>query len=289
MTLALGTAQFGFPYGIANRGGQVTRADVAKILSAAHASGVDTIDTAIAYGESEACLGEVGVDGFKVVTKLPPIPDDVPDVAVWIIEHFRSSLVRLRQTNLYGLLLHRSQQLSGKRGKQIAMALEQIKSAGFVQKVGVSIYAPEELEIVTASCAIDLVQAPLNLIDRRLVESGWLQRLVDNDVEVHARSVFLQGLLMIPTGQIPAKFARWQNLWQTWQVWQTKYPEVTPAQACLRYVADLAGVHRIVVGVDSLGQFNELLAAVSRPVQHPWPALSSTDLDLIHPSNWNQL
>lgn len=289
MTIALGTAQFGLSYGIANQCGQVTRTDAAKIITAARASGVDTIDTAIAYGDSELCLGEVGIDGFKVVTKLPLIPDDVPDVTVWINEHLRASLHRLRQAKIYGLLLHRSHQLSGERGTQIVKALEHIKAQGLVQKIGVSIYAPEELENVTRSCAIDLVQAPLNLIDRRLVESGWLQRLVDKGIEIHARSIFLQGLLLISADQIPAKFARWQKLWQTWHVWQTKNPEVTPVQACLRYVADLAGVDQIVVGVDNLGQLNELLAAVSGTARYNWPAISSTDLDLIHPSNWNQL
>ncbi|MGP1664729.1 MAG: aldo/keto reductase, partial [Rhodanobacter sp.] len=71
MKLALGTVQFGLPYGIANPGGQIGRDDAGQILALARESGIDTLDTAIAYGDSEACLGAVGTKGFRVITKLP--------------------------------------------------------------------------------------------------------------------------------------------------------------------------------------------------------------------------
>src|SRR5450755_1692147 len=72
--IALGTVQFGLPYGIANRAGQVAHADVAAILAYARSAGVDTVDTAIAYGDSEKCLGDVGMQSWRVVSKLPPVP-----------------------------------------------------------------------------------------------------------------------------------------------------------------------------------------------------------------------
>ena len=81
MKLALGTVQFGLPYGIANQAGQASRSEAKLMLQLASASGIDTLDTAIAYGSSETCLGEAGVQGFKVVTKLPVVPDDCGDVS----------------------------------------------------------------------------------------------------------------------------------------------------------------------------------------------------------------
>ena len=93
--LALGTAQFGLSYGVANRGGQVDSRAVSAILARAAAAGVDTLDTAVSYGESEAVLGRAGVRGWKVVTKLPGLPPDVRDVAAWVDGQVRGSLDRL--------------------------------------------------------------------------------------------------------------------------------------------------------------------------------------------------
>jgi len=93
--LALGTAQFGLPYGIANQAGQVSRKDVSAMLQRAASNGIDTLDTAIAYGESEVALGQAGTQGFKLVTKLPALPDDRLDVISWVMEQVDASFTRL--------------------------------------------------------------------------------------------------------------------------------------------------------------------------------------------------
>ena len=80
MKLALGTVQFGVPYGVANSTGQVPESEGSSILSYARTLGIDTLDTAIAYGESERRLGSIGVAGWNVITKLPEIPNDFENV-----------------------------------------------------------------------------------------------------------------------------------------------------------------------------------------------------------------
>src|SRR3989338_1375415 len=196
MRLAIGTAQFGLHYGIANQGGQVTRSAAKAMLQLAAENGIDTLDTAIAYGESETCLGEVGTQGFKLVTKLPAVPDDCADVSGWVQEQVAASLARLGVNVVYGLLLHRPEQLLRSEGKALYHTLQNLKETGQVQKVGISIYAPSELEVLTKQYCFDLVQAPFNLVDCRLHTSGWLKRLKDEGVEIHTRSAFLQGLLL---------------------------------------------------------------------------------------------
>src|SRR4051812_31651776 len=94
--LALGTVQFGLKYGVANQSGQVSAADIAAILTQARSAGLDTLDTAIGYGDSETRLGESGVQGWQVITKLPPLPADISDVAGWIGSHLAASRQRLR-------------------------------------------------------------------------------------------------------------------------------------------------------------------------------------------------
>ena len=287
--LALGTVQFGLPYGIANQSGQVSREEATQILSLARGSGIDTLDTAIAYGDSEACLGEVGNNGFKVVTKLPDMPDGVADIGVWVDQQIHDSFRRLKVDSVYGLLLHRSPQLLGVRGRPMVQALERLKAEGVVRKIGVSIYNPQELDAVTHACAIDLVQAPLNLIDRRLLTSGWLRRLHDQGVEIHARSAFLQGLLLLPRAAIPAKFERWAHIWDAWHESLTRY-NLTATAACLQFPMSLPEVDRVVVGVDSAAQLRELIAITQSPVAlQDWTAMVCEDENLINPAQWNTL
>lgn len=288
MKLALGTAQFGLPYGIANQSGQVDREEVRQILDLARSSGINTLDTAIAYGDSEACLGKVGSQGFKVVTKLPGFPHEVSDLYAWVSDQIHASLHRLSLDSVYGLLLHHTQQLIGPRGQSLVHALERLKDQGVVQKIGVSIYSPQELEALTQVIKIDLVQAPLNLMDHRLITSGWLQRLHDQGVEVHTRSAFLQGLLLMPREAIPEKFGAWSHLLDCWHSW-LQDNRVTAAEACLAFVTSNPRIDRIVIGVESRAQLKELLRAADMGLPQPLPDLRCDDESLINPSNWNSL
>lgn len=285
--LALGTVQFGLPYGIANQAGQVSREQAGEILSVARESGIDTLDTAIAYGDSEANLGAIGTKGFKLVTKLPALPEGVADIEGWVKAQMQASLRRLDVDSVYGLLLHRSENLLG--ATPMVQALERLKAEGLVQKIGVSIYSPQELDAVTQACAIDLVQAPLNLMDRRLLTSGWLQRLHDQGIEVHARSVFLQGLLLMPRAAIPAKFERWALLWDAWHDGLARN-HLSATAASLQYPLSLPQIDRVVVGVDSASQLRELVVIAQTPaLQQDWSALVCEDENLINPAHWNAL
>lgn len=280
--LALGTVQFGLTYGIANESGQVSAAEAARILEVARAAGVDTLDTAIAYGDSEARLGEIGVGGWRVVTKLPPVPREVTDIGGWVDDEVRGSLRRLRVSRLTGLLLHRAADLSERDG--LHAALVRARERGQVEKVGVSIYGPEELDRL-ARIALDLVQAPFNVLDRRLATSGWLRRLHDAGVEVHTRSAFLQGLLLMPAEKRPRYFDRWAPLWRRWDAW-LRASGFTALEASLAFALATPGVARVVVGVDSATQLREILAACATRVVAIPDDLSSDDPGLISPVNW---
>jgi len=287
--LALGTVQFGLNYGVANEAGQVTSDEVQRILLFAGDKKIDVLDTAIAYGTSEDVLGQVGVDDFRVVTKLPSFPKAQDDISFWVREQVDASLKRLRQKKTYGLLLHRPQDLLGSDGDQLVEVLAELKAEGLVEKIGVSIYDPEDIDLVYDKIKIDLVQAPLNVVDRRLQSSGWLDRLKDNGVEVHVRSVFLQGLLLMEQRQIPAKFSRWSNLWDQWN--QTlEAASVSPLVACLSYPLSLEQVDRVIVGVDSAKQLSEILeAAKSANDEFDATFMRSSDVNLINPSKWAYL
>jgi len=284
--LALGTAQFGLPYGIANRRGQVPAGEVRAILAVARDTGVDTLDTAIMYGDSEQALGEAGVDAWRVVSKLPAFPEDTPDLAAWVRAEVAASLGRLRRERLDGLLLHRRQQILGPRGDELLAAVRQLQDDALAVKIGVSVYGPEELDALMPRFPFGLVQAPFSVLDRRLATSGWLARLGDAGVEVHVRSLFLQGLLLMPSADRPPRFARWQPLWERWANWLAE-TGLTPLQACLRFVLGTPGIGRAIVGIDRLAQLREILAAADGPPPTVPADLACTDPDLINPSRWS--
>ena len=288
MRLALGTAQFGLPYGIANQAGQVTRSAAKAMLGLAAANGIDTIDTAIAYGDSEACLGEVGVQGFKLVTKLPAVPDGCDDVKGWVQGQVAASLARLGVKSVYGLLLHRPEQLLESDGKALFQAVQGVKDTGQVQKVGVSIYAPSELEALTPQYRFDLIQAPFNLVDCRLQTTGWLQRLKDEGIEIHTRSAFLQGLLLMSQATRPAKFSTWSELWSTWHEWLSRH-SVSAVQACLAFPFSFSAIDRVVVGADSVSQLGQIIGAATSAAPLDFPDLHCEAENLINPARWCRL
>jgi aryl-alcohol dehydrogenase-like predicted oxidoreductase len=286
--LALGTVQFGLPYGIANQSGQVSRADANAMLQLALANGIDTLDTAIAYGDSETCLGEVGTQGFKVITKLPAMPDNCADFSGWVQQQMSMSLSRLGVTRVYGLLLHRSEQLLGSNGVALYQALQRLKDNGQVQKVGISIYSPTELDALIPRYQFDLVQAPFNLVDQRLYRTGWMRRLKDEDVEIHTRSAFLQGLLLMSQADMPDKFSAWSGLWHTWYRWMLK-KKVSAVQACLAFPLSFPEIDQVVVGADSVSQLEQIVSAANKLLQAGLPDIHCNDENLINPAKWNEL
>ncbi|WP_294261482.1 aldo/keto reductase [Propionivibrio sp.] len=251
MKLALGTAQFGLSYGIANTQGQISRDEARAIIDLAASKGVKTLDTAVGYGDSELRLGELDVKHWQVVSKLPALPDGCSDVSQWVRETVVQSLKRLNVDALYGLLMHRPQQLFEREGANIHRALRKLQDDGLVRKIGVSIYDPSELDAICDRFPIDLVQAPFNVLDHRLIETGWLSRMHEQGMELHVRSIFLQGLLLMAPGKRPPKFDRWNRLWRDWHQWLAE-ANLTPLEACLGHALSYPEIGRVIVGVDSL-------------------------------------
>jgi aryl-alcohol dehydrogenase-like predicted oxidoreductase len=285
LKLALGTAQFGLPYGVANRRGQVGSDEAAAILGRARDAGVDTLDTAIAYGDSERRLGHIGVGHWRVVTKLPAPSANDSDLARWAREATRGSLERLGIPRLYGLLLHKPRLLLGSQGEALQATLVSLKDEGLVEKIGVSVYGPEELDALWPHFRPDLVQGPLNVLDHRLRTSGWLQRMRDEGTEIHVRSVFLQGLLLMDAASRPPRFDRWEPIFERWHCWLTE-AALSPVKACIGFALSHSEIARVVVGVDSLAQLDEVLGALHQPSLSLPPELVCNDLALLDPSRW---
>ena len=205
--LCLGTAQFGLPYGITNTAGQVSELEVLALLAEAAAAGLTMLDTAQAYGDAEGVLGRTLPPGhpFRLISKLPAQTQAVftaNDRFAWD-QAFEHSCVRLGQPYLDALLLHSTADLRKPGNEHLRQWLLSLRERGMVRRLGVSIYGSADLVGVPLDL-LDLVQLPLSLYDQRLLIDGTITRLRDQGCAVHARSLYLQGLLLSPAARWPA-------------------------------------------------------------------------------------
>lgn len=285
MKLALGTAQFGQAYGVSNESGPTPPAEVGRILTLARDAGMDTVDTAPAYGDSEKALGRVGVRGWRIVSKIPGLPDGPVDGAGWVLEHIRQSLRDLNVDSMYAVLLHRPADLLGAHGNAVAAALMEAKEKGLVEKYGYSIYEPGDLSALWETLRPELVQAPLNVLDQRLIQQGWISRLHRHGIELHVRSVFLQGLLLMRPPERPPYFAKWAQTWDQWD-FLVNSSCGDAASLCLGFVKAQSLINRIIVGVETTSQLESILKAWESCEPLDVSALASDDRYLIDPRLW---
>ena len=287
MNLGLGTVQFGQPYGVSNTRGMPAPAEVREILAAARGDGCTVLDTAVAYGEAERVLGEVGVREWQVVSKLS-LGDLRPgeDLARGLDRVLADSLARLRLPALYGLLVHRPADLAGAQADALVAWLHDARRRGYARKVGVSVYRAEQLEDLRGFVP-ELVQLPCSVFDQRASRGGHLAALRARGTEIHLRSIFLQGLLLMAPEDVPSTLPQAVEPVRRLRDWCGR-EGLTPLQAALAYAKGLGDAAVAVVGVTSLEEWRELGQAfhAADPARHDFSPLAVDDERLLNPGQW---
>ena len=155
-----------------------------------------------------------------------------------------------------------------------------------MEKIGCSIYSPDELNFIFNSLDVDIIQAPLNLLDRRLIESGWLSKMKINGVEIHSRSTFLQGLLLMSKQNIPSSFNHSKKIFEKWFEFINKN-NLSQLSACLSFVKSINEIDKILIGVQNSTQLMEIINTKIFDMKLlNTEFLNSKKLDLIDPSKW---
>jgi len=290
--LCLGTAQFGLPYGITNAAGQVEEHEVRALLAEAAAAGLSWLDTAQAYGDAEAVLGRTlpHGHGFRLISKLPAQSQSAfaaGDRLDWD-QAFECSLVRLGEPRLDALLLHSTADLRKPGGEYLQQWLLSLRERGLVRRLGVSIYGSEDLDGV-APDLLDLVQLPLSLYDQRLLADGTITRLRSQGCAVHARSLYLQGLLLSPTASWPAWVA------PAAREHHARLEQLAADRGCsllecaMGFARAQQDLETVVLGLCSRCQLEQLLQAWGRisPWQEgEWRTWALPDTGILDPRHW---
>jgi len=258
--LVLGTAQLGADYGIAYKSKKISSEEFQSIMVTARDAGVNSIDTAMAYGDSQKVLGEIGVNEWSITTKLPSVPDDITSIDKWYSEAISSSLQDLRIDKINTLLIHDVKELTGRFGSALMQLLHDSKIKGDVKNIGVSIYAPQEIEDFYHNFRPDIIQCPYNIFDQRISTTGWLEKLTADNVEVHARSVFLQGIILRELSELNTYFDPWYSNFKQWESFCRDY-NISKLQAALGFVKAENRISKIIIGIESCKQLKQILEA----------------------------
>ena len=285
--LVLGTVQFGLNYGIANTHGKPSDDQVADILSAAYNSGIRILDTAASYGESEQVLGRVLkrlglLQEMCLVSKIPPIPPDMScaEGEAMIDASLERSLKNLGVPSLYAILFHREENLD------YLPVLRKWQEKGAVRFVGTSVDGVLPLGI--GDC--DAVQIPSNVLDRRFLS---LIKATDRKARVFVRSVYLQGLLLMPEERIPEHLRVVLPIRQALTA-LAEAAGMTLSELCMRYLLSFPGVEGVLTGVDTVEQLEMNVALAERGalpedlLKAVMAAVPDLAENIIRPSMWNK-
>ncbi|HUO88362.1 MAG TPA: aldo/keto reductase [Rhizomicrobium sp.] len=282
--LGLGTVQFGQAYGISNTRGRVPLEDARTILSRAAAAGMRTLDTAAGYGEAEHVLGALAsvTKPFRIVTKTIPLKNGLEGV----LERTRQSVAILHRRPVDVLLVHAAGDLIGREGEELWRRLKELRDEGLFRSIGISAYVADDPIALARRFGPDVMQVPLSLLDQRLVHSGALKTLKELGVEIHARSLFLQGLLFLDEDRLPANLAAAApHLRKVRALF--KEAGVTALQAALAFALGTPEVDVGIVGVTTPGELEEIIAAAGKPIPEiDWAACAFDDPVVLTPSLW---
>lgn len=285
--LRIGTAGWGQSYGPRLHARSIEPKTAEQILDAARGFGVRHLDTAPSYGGIETLLGSIGVDDFEVTTKVPSIPLAAQNSMKWIEQRVETSLEDLKKESLESLLLHDPEQLATSRGPEIHATLLMLKNKGIARNVGISIYQTMTLTELHAKGwlqSYDVVQTPLNVFDTRIIKSGWAAKLRKLGIKVQARSLFLQGVLLLEDVDMAPHLRVLKPYLDQWREFVRLRKENAYSLA-LGAVLAKEDVKDFVVGIDSVLELKEFLQCLSAR-----PTLAKPDFDLpewvIDPRCW---
>lgn len=291
MNIGIGTVQFGLDYGIANKQGKTSHEEVVRILEYAQSESVKVLDTASLYGTSEEVLGDCLVDShqFKIVTKTPAFKKAkiILEDALHLRSNFEGSLHKMGQDKVYGLLIHHADDLLAEGGEYLMEAMLELQAQGKIAKLGVSVYIGEQIDRILDKFKINLIQLPVNVFDQRLIAGGQLSLLKSNGIEIHARSIFLQGLLLMPLEQIADYFEPMKQRIRNYQQY-LKSSHLSLLQGALAFASMCKEIDHAIIGVCSLKELQEIMGALrSLPQQQlDFSRFAYQDEQMINPALW---
>ena len=276
--IILGTAQFGQKYGVTNTN-IVTYSEIKKIISTCKKNKIKFIDTAQGYGNSEKILGSLSLNKIKIITKIKI------GTKTNIEKQINISRKKLRLKKLYCVLIHNCESLLKKNGHDLFRKLFDLKKRNLISRIGISIYDPKEfIKLKKKGYRFDIIQIPYSIFDKRFSRNNILEDMKKTGAEIHARSIFLQGLLL-ENKKIPIKFKKWSTVWNKWNSFINKN-NYKRSNVCLSFVLANRYIDKIILGFSSNKEIKEIFLNFKKINFKLINKNFTSDIKLINPNYW---
>lgn len=274
--IILGTANFINPYGIFKN--KVAKKDIKSILNFAKKNNINYLDTANDYGQFDKKLYKV-IKKFKIFKKFDLNSSAFRNISNQNIKRLKQK--KLRQYSCFGLTLRQPNILLKAKGRRFFKILNHLRNKGFIKKIGISIYCTADLKKIIKNFKIDYIQVPLNIVNKKVYQSTK-NIIKKRKIEIHVRSVFLQGLLLKKNNQLPTQL---KSLKPDWKKIDTKFKKLNISRytACLNFVMN-QNVDQIIFGVTSSAQLRKILKV--KEIKKDIPFFSIKNKKLIDPIYW---
>ena len=286
--LILGTAQINSNYGINNNNKVLNENKALSLLGVAKSFNIKVVDTALNYQNSYSAIekfSDNNIKSFTIIDKVDAISvqkyANLKHPAHWPwLRHF------VKNGGKLCLMLHSGNDY---KDPEIRASLQKCKELNLVSSIGVSIYDIHDLQSYMDIGGLDVIQLPLSIVSRKDTNIKLINKLNDYNIKVHIRSIFLQGLLLMPSKERPEYFQKWSLLWSKYDKF-LNFHNISSIQACIDFILSNELIDKFVVGIDSLQHLNEVVGLTKQsPLKNNYKfnGLSSSDPNLINPSLWS--
>ena len=284
--IILGTANFQNVYGIRKK--IIKKKEIKSILKNAKKYNIKYLDTASNYGQSESILGKSKINNFEIISKLPEINRNEKKIKLSLYKKLRETLQKTNKNYLYGYLVHEPKDLLTKNGKIIIRTLNEFKKKKLIKKIGISVYDVDDLKKIIKFFKPDIVQLPINILNQSFLRKNYLQKLKNIGIEIHARSIFLQGLLI---GDNYKKFKFKKELKKKIDKidFFCKKKSISRIQFLVNFIDQIYEVDKIVIGVDNTDQLKKIIYTLNIliPIKS-FTTLAEKDKRIIDPRLWQK-
>ena len=285
----LGTAQIGTIYGISNsRKKQIGFSEIKKIIKKCKSVGIKDIDTALSYN-NDKILGKIGVNKFNVNSKVSIIKfKNKKNILEFYEKKIVNSLRLLKLKRFNSILIHNPDKFKKNINSElIYRSLIKLKKKKLFKKIGISIYDFDQLKKLLKYYKFDIIQLPFNVFDQRLIDNNLIKKLQSQKIEIHVRSIFLQGLLLMNNEKIHKKFKKWKDIFKIWSKY-TQNNKLIKLKTCVNFVKSYPEISKILIGVNSVNDLVEINNIKFKKTKLPYFNFNK-DKKLINPTYWKDL
>ncbi len=280
--IILGTANLNQKYGFLKK--SIKFQNFKKIINKSKKR-IGYIDPSYNYKRVHKLLGKLNLGKIKIITKISIPEGSKINPKLWVSNSVRKITTDLKKKKIYCILIHNPNLLISDKYEEYFFYLNELKKRGIIKKIGFSVYGIKETNILLKKYRIDILQVPINLINQSFCNKKFLKEINKRRIEVHARSIFLQGILLSSNLHNLKYFKKWKNLWTRYYSWLHKN-KVSQLTACLTFIKRIKNISGFVVGVENETQLKEILNNRIKKKLKFHKFLNQKNKKLTNPSQW---